>query len=203
MSNFIDFKQFPYLQIFKDNFSLIKKEYDAAVSVSKKVAWNKCMSYENFRYKIHDGHWSVVALFDDGKPLDGFKDNYPALYNIVTNLSHPIKRMGFSIMLPGTEIREHNGMNLDNTVIRCHLCLYTNSDCALIVNGEKRGWEQGNFLLFCDDDNHSAYNRGDSERVVLLFDIIKTEYKTKYDRFKRLIEVHKKVTPLKQNYIPE
>ena len=53
-------------------------------------------------------------------------------------------------------------------VLRLHLALETNPDCALRVADETRAWEEGRTLIFCDAVEHEAWNRGPTTRTVLL-----------------------------------
>ena len=60
---------------------------------------------------------------------------------------------------------------------RCHLGLVVNDHCALRVGNETRSWQAGRTLVFCDAEEHEAWNRGDTERVVLLLDFRNPEFR--------------------------
>jgi aspartyl/asparaginyl beta-hydroxylase (cupin superfamily) len=58
-------------------------------------------------------------------------------------------------------------------VLRCHLGLVVNDRCALCVGS----WQAGRTLVFCDAEEHEAWNRGGTERVVLLLDFRNPEFR--------------------------
>lgn len=79
----------------------------------------------------------------------------------------------FSMSMPGCEIVPH----IDNEshigdVLRVHLGLSCPADCALTVGDESRTWRDGEILVF-DSAHvvHSAYNRGNQPRLVLIIDV--------------------------------
>ncbi len=80
----------------------------------------------------------------------------------------------YSLSMPGCEITPH----IDNEshigdVLRLHLGLNCPAgDCALIVDGERREWRDGEILLF-DSARvvHSAFNRTASPRLILILDL--------------------------------
>ncbi len=80
----------------------------------------------------------------------------------------------FSKLRPQTRIPPYNGMV--NTRLICHLPLIVPEHCGAIkVGNEQRPWVEGEMLIFDDSMLHEAWNEGDSERVVLLFDIWRPE----------------------------
>lgn len=79
----------------------------------------------------------------------------------------------WSLLKPGTHIQPHHG--LLNTRLICHIPLIVPGDCALRVGNETREWREGKALIFDDSFEHEAWNRSDSTRVVLLFEIWRPE----------------------------
>lgn len=75
----------------------------------------------------------------------------------------------FSILQPGTQIPPHHG--LGNYKLVVHLPLLIPGDCGLRVGAETRGWRRGECLVFDDSFEHEAWNRSDTLRAVLIFDI--------------------------------
>jgi beta-hydroxylase len=83
-----------------------------------------------------------------------------------------IRTAGFSRLEPHTEIAPHKGYTGD--VLRFHLGIdIPDGDCALIVDGVTKKWKNGEILIFDDTFEHSAHNRTDHPRTVLLLDIYK------------------------------
>jgi beta-hydroxylase len=160
-NNFLDPENFPFLKQIKDNFQIIHDEFIKATDVSQ--PWEDELLY--------DGKWDVIGLKYENINILDFQRVFPKTTEIFNSLPNKIYTYGFSIMRPSCEIHPH--VNIINYVLRGHLCLSTNDNCALIVNEESRNWQVGELLVFDDTMLHSAYNRGNTDRVVLLFDFYK------------------------------
>jgi aspartate beta-hydroxylase len=74
----------------------------------------------------------------------------------------------FSVLTPGTHILPHHGDT--NTRVVVHLPLIVPPGCALNVGGELHEWHEGKPVVFDDTFEHEAWNRGSSDRVVLIID---------------------------------
>lgn len=95
----------------------------------------------------------TMAVLDD-IPLAQARDYMPEIF--------------FSVLQPGAHIIPHFGqMNIRLTV---HLGLIIPEGCGLRAGDETRHWEEGRLLLFDDSFEHEAWNRGNSDRVVLIFE---------------------------------
>jgi aspartyl/asparaginyl beta-hydroxylase (cupin superfamily) len=75
----------------------------------------------------------------------------------------------FSILEPGTHIPPHSGVT--NTRLTVHLPLIVPPDCGFRVGSETREWVPGKAWVFDDTIEHEAWNRSDTPRAVLIFDI--------------------------------
>lgn len=115
---------------------------------------------------LHNGGWSTCALKWQGKQV---RPIYPWLFQ------KRIRNAGFSLMVPGTEIVPHVGYT--DEVLRYHLGLDCPEGCGIRcgiqVGDEVEFWKDGESLLFDDTQEHSAWNRGDRWRLILLVDIEK------------------------------
>lgn len=74
----------------------------------------------------------------------------------------------FSRLTPGTHIPPHFGCI--NSRLTVHLPLIVPEGCAIRVGGEVHTWTEGRIFAFDDSFEHEAWNRGGSERVVLIFE---------------------------------
>lgn len=108
-----------------------------------------------------------VELCNGGQILD----SVPTAADLVR---HPLVVSAlYSMSMPGCEITPH----LDNEssigdVWRVHIGLSCPADCALIVNGDSRGWRDGEVLMFDSARvEHSAYNHSGQPRMVLILDV--------------------------------
>jgi len=75
----------------------------------------------------------------------------------------------YSVLTAGSHILPHHGVT--NTRLVTHLALVVPEDCAIIVGGETRGWQEGRCFTFDDTFEHEAWNRSGKTRVVMLMDI--------------------------------
>ena len=125
-----------------------------------------------------DPSWGAFHLLRAGTPVAGNAERCPA--TMAALAATPMPRIDqrapmalFSLLKPGTHITPHHGML--NTRLIVHLPLITAPDCGLRVGAETRGWTLGEALVFDDSVEHEAWNRGDTTRVVLLFEIWRPE----------------------------
>jgi aspartyl/asparaginyl beta-hydroxylase (cupin superfamily) len=75
----------------------------------------------------------------------------------------------FSLLDAGTHIPPHTGVT--NTRLTVHLPLIVPPECVFRVGSETREWVPGKAWVFDDTIEHEAWNRSDSPRAVLIFDI--------------------------------
>ena len=152
---FYDVTKFKWTHILEDNWSIIRNEYNTLSE--KSIIWPE---------QIHNGKWYVIGFLFQNKEILP-KHLAPVTSEICSNIPN-ISTYGFSIMKPGCEIIPHVGYTSD--VLRCHLCLYTNDNCGLKVDGAITNYVEGKVTIFDDTKVHSAWNRGSNDRVVLLLD---------------------------------
>jgi beta-hydroxylase len=163
MSNFLNPEDFTFLAPIKKAYSSILNEFN---SVSEKpVPWTGT--------NIYNTGWEVFSLKYKDAEFPQVQQLFPVTNSIFQSLNANIYTCGFSILKSGCEIYEH--VNYNHDILRCHFCLKTNFDCALIVNDEVKRWTEGEFLIFDDTKKHSAYNRGTTDRIVILFDFYKNQ----------------------------
>jgi hypothetical protein len=113
--------------------------------------------------------WSAYFLFRDGEWISV---NSSLCCNTKRLLSLTNMGLGealFSCLPPKTNIRLHSGGC--NVVLTCHLGLIVPESCAIRVGTETRNWEAGKVMIFDDSYLHMAWNHGDRERIILLWDI--------------------------------
>ena len=124
--------------------------------VNQAPSWN---GYYFFRHgERRDENCSrcpVTAAALDYLPLSRVRDHGPEVL--------------FSVFTPGTHLLPHRGVT--NTRLVGHLPLLVPRDCALNVGGELHEWREGKVVVFDDTFEHEAWNRSNSIRVVLIFDL--------------------------------
>ena len=127
---------------------------------------------------INDPSWGAFYFWRDGKIVEENATRCPATMAALEVA--PMPRIDqrspialWSLLKPGTHIQPHHG--LLNTRLICHIPLIVPGNCALRVGNETREWREGEALIFDDSFEHEAWNRSDSTRVVLLFEIWRPE----------------------------
>ncbi|WP_315764356.1 aspartyl/asparaginyl beta-hydroxylase domain-containing protein [Sphingomonas sp. Y38-1Y] len=123
---------------------------------------------------LDDPAWGAVHLFEGGQPHPVHADQCPATMAALTQAPQPAigtrsPMALFSRLRPGTHIRPHHGVF--NTRLICHLPLIVPPGCGIRVGADTREWREGELLIFDDSFEHEAWNRGTSDRVVLLFEV--------------------------------
>jgi aspartyl/asparaginyl beta-hydroxylase (cupin superfamily) len=82
---------------------------------------------------------------------------------------------------PHASLPRHNGDT--NATIRCHLGLVVPEGdidrLGLEVGGVRRGWKEGEAFAFNEAFSHWVWNETDQERIVLVFDVLRPEYRAR------------------------
>jgi aspartyl/asparaginyl beta-hydroxylase (cupin superfamily) len=128
---------------------------------------------------LENPDWSTYFLWEKGGPVDDHAARCPALFDAVLE-GVPLCHIGprapsvmLSLLRPGAHIPPHTGML--NTRFICHLPLVIPPDCGFRVGNQTVEWEEGRLLIFDDTVQHEAWNRSDTNRLVLIFDIWRPE----------------------------
>lgn len=74
----------------------------------------------------------------------------------------------FLLLATGWAHHPHHG--LMNVRLTVHLGLVVSEGCGIRAGDETRTWEPGRILFFDDSYEHEAWNRGASDRVVLILE---------------------------------
>jgi aspartyl/asparaginyl beta-hydroxylase (cupin superfamily) len=127
---------------------------------------------------LNNKDWSVLGLCEQGWVVPEVVTRCPRTWEAV--LQAPLPRISgwgptvvFSMLKAGARIAPHTGMF--NTRLICHLPLIVPPGCRFRVGNEVREWEVGKLMIFDDTIEHEAWNEGDGDRVVLIFDIWRPE----------------------------
>lgn len=127
---------------------------------------------------LDDPSWGAFYFWRNGRMVEENAARCPATMGALALAPMPIIDQRspialWSLLKPETHIQPHHG--LLNTRLICHIPLIVPGDCALRVGNETREWREGEALIFDDSFEHEAWNRSDSTRVVLLFEIWRPE----------------------------
>jgi aspartyl/asparaginyl beta-hydroxylase (cupin superfamily) len=147
---------------------------------------------------LEDPSWGAAYLIEGGEH-QAISTQAPVTMAALATADQPdIGRRSpmalYSRLKPGTHIAPHHG--LLNTRLICHLPLVAPDGCALRVGAETREWRFGKLFIFDDSVEHEAWNRGASDRTVLLFEIWRPEIpEGDRDLLVRIFETIDRVAP--------
>lgn len=132
----------------------------------------------DFHGLLNNPDWSSLFLWRNGGPVEGNVARFPKTFAALqaAPLAHITTRapsIHFSLLKPGARIEAHHGIT--NTRLICHFPLVIPPGCGFRVGNEIREWEVGKLLVFDDTIEHEAWNDGDEDRIVLIFDIWRPE----------------------------
>jgi aspartyl/asparaginyl beta-hydroxylase (cupin superfamily) len=165
--------QFPFLRELTENIDSIEKEYEA---VSSSLPSDYAIKADE--HTLHKGNWEWRSLVSKGKLQPPFQVLAPTTSAILQSfpsllVGPPFAYSFFSTLHVGTKIEPHYGPC--NIRLRVHLPLRVPAGPSSVVGmriaGQEMVWERGKPIVFDDTYEHSVWNQGDRERVVLLFDL--------------------------------
>jgi beta-hydroxylase len=145
----------------EENWETVLEEYNSIKNTEK-----------YFERDLYVGDWDVYPFLFFGRPFPENQSACSKTWDMLKAIPG-LTTASFSILTPHTEIFPHTGFTSE--VIRYHLGLEIPDNCAITVEGREFKWQQGKIFKFDDTKEHSAYNRSERDRVVLLFDVRKDQ----------------------------
>lgn len=122
--------------------------------------------------ELYVGSWKTLGIMWQHALMENNAPWCKKATEIVLKHKDIIRNAGFSLLEAGTAIRPHVGYSGD--VLRLHVGLQVPSnDCYLLVNGERKLWEDGKAFLFDDTVRHCAANFSTKPRLIFLCDVEK------------------------------
>lgn len=159
--NFFDL-QIPFTRDLAANFEGIRQEFRMAAQAGVFSSWPETALYNK--------GWNVFGLRFQGQDVKAAHEMCPISASFIKKYDTLVDTFGFSSLAPGTILYPHVGYT--DKVLRCHMGIDVPSgDCFLKVGGELRKWEDGRVFMFDDTIEHEAWNKTDSDRIVLLIDV--------------------------------
>jgi aspartate beta-hydroxylase len=118
--------------------------------------------------------WSALFLWKHGVRQSGACAQFPqttALLDALplSDIPRRSPSVFISILRPGAHIPPHTGVTNVRSIV--HLPLVVPPDCGFRVGGETREWRVGEAFVFDDTIEHEAWNRSDTLRAILIFDV--------------------------------
>jgi hypothetical protein len=118
----------------------------------------------------NEGSWRAGLLVAAGRPVPPMADRFPDTLRALRGVPG-LRYAIWSILEPGVELREHRGPNAG--VLRYHLTVASNDHAALQVGETVVPYRPGGGILFDDTALHAAWNRGTTNRVSILCELLR------------------------------
>lgn len=170
--DFFDVESMPWAKAVEAEWMTIRDEIMTFVAAHEK----RVHPYFNRRLVSRPRAWLTASLLFWGLPLKHNQRQCRQTMEILSSIPGLVSA-SVSMLEPGAEIHSHRGDT--NAICRCHLPLVVPAglpECGFRANRSTRSWEEGELLVFCDAVRHSAWNRTDQRRVLLLFDVLRPEF---------------------------
>ncbi|MEZ5498030.1 MAG: aspartyl/asparaginyl beta-hydroxylase domain-containing protein [Steroidobacteraceae bacterium] len=174
---YIDSATIPQVQALAEAAPRIRAELDqlrATGGTAERVFGSTELEAENLRGAGRAPQWDGHYFYRHGLRREAALEACPASAAAIDRL--PLARIRehapevlFSVFSGGTHLLPHRGVS--NLRIVGHLALIVPPECALRVADQTYRWREGEVVLFDDTYLHEAWNRSDSDRVVLIFDL--------------------------------
>ncbi|MEM9302241.1 MAG: aspartyl/asparaginyl beta-hydroxylase domain-containing protein [Pseudomonadota bacterium] len=166
LTHFVDRRHFPELDEVEENWEVIRDEALALYDNGLIAAKDDLPAASFYR----DGRWTSFYLKAYGIDIPSAYELAPktmALLDRVPNMQIAL----FACLNPGKELSAHHDPFAFS--LRYSLGLSTpNSDrSGLVVNAEDYQWRDGESIIADQTYFHSAYNRSDKPRIILMTDV--------------------------------
>jgi len=101
----------------------------------------------------------------------------PTTWDLYSKIPHA-GRTALRKIIAGGYIMAHSGPHMgEEPCYRAHFTIQSNEDAFMLVGGVRLNWVPGKWLFFDDNVEHSAYNNGNSDRIVLVTSLPKSHYR--------------------------
>ena len=166
-----NYQAFDFVENLKANHEIILKEF----LEMRETSQSDYDTSHDEHLKLHQGEWSWNSYIQKGKRNGHFALKCPKTVDIIESITSlmtgvPFSYAFFSSLGVNSEISPHYGPS--NLRLRVHFpLLVPDSSCGMRVGGELVEWKPGIPVIFDDAYEHHVWNKSESVRVLLLFDI--------------------------------
>lgn len=162
----VDPRQLPQLRALEDNWEVIRDEALALQSGGYIAAKDDLPASSFYR----DGRWTSFYLKVYDNDIPSARELAPrtmALIDQVPGMNVAL----FAVLNPGKHLGAHHDPFAFTLRYSLGLSTPNSEDCGLMVNGDPYVWRDGESILFDETYLHSAYNRTETPRIILMTDI--------------------------------
>ncbi len=176
MPPFFTEEQIPEAKLIKQKFPEIKAEIDSFFE-SDKV---EDLKPGFVPHSSWDGTgWKSIGLYAYGFKRNKNCRDFPVLTKIVESIP-TMTSAQISVLKAGMPLRAH----IDDTsaVARVQLAIRIPGkppELAFRINGQNKGWTEGETMIICACRPHTAWNFTNEDRVIIIVDIIHDQYKNR------------------------
>jgi len=164
-------KDFPWLKDLQKNQAVILTELMPLLPQLENIP-NFHNIDDRMKKVTKDTDWKIFNFFLFGAQ---FKDNCSKCPQTVKLLKKVpgLQTALFSILKPDTIIAPHRGELKGTIRIHIPLIIPEYGSCALKIDDHVFEWSKTDVVIFDHTAKHAAWNKSDSIRIVLLFDVTK------------------------------
>lgn len=196
-------QKLPFVIEIQDNFDEVRQEIYDFIDTGKAFLPYMKYSYtdpisNDVRESLFQNDWKVFSITQfnwDGIDESAHRPFKNEVYNRFVKIVYrkckklrsilkqyedigAIRNGMVSRLAPGTIIHPHRGWK--DSVLRVHICLKEDLNCAITVNDQTQVWKENQVLSFVDYDIHSVEHSGSEERIIISLDT-PFEFVRKYD----------------------
>ena len=165
----------PCLRVFDQHYVAIRQELESLLLRRRDIP--RYHDIDPWQYKISgkdqpERDWKVFMLYAQGQKPESNRSLCPVTSRLLDGIPGLFQAF-FSILEPGKSIPGHCGPY--QGYLRYHLGLRVPRDNppAIVVNGQRYTWREGESVLFDDSWFHYVENYASEVRVVLIVDILR------------------------------
>jgi len=149
----------------------------------------------HFVRQNYEGDWSVIPLrctagethpirmiYSDPTATDfidtPFLDTCPYFRTVIAAFACPVRSVRLMRLTPGSVIKEHTDLDLgvESGTARIHVPVTTNPDVEFLLNRRRVDMKEGQAWYLRLGDPHAVANRGTSDRVHLVLDLMANDW---------------------------
>ena len=172
-------EHFPAHHELLNSFVQIRKEVLAvALSENRLPSYHEYSKHQRSFYEFDKKAWGMLPLRGYGLNYPKNQKHFPTLEKFLDRHRNAVSAT-ISFFPPGKVLRPHKGAF--KFVWRYHLPLFVSelpngtTSCELNIDGKTYFLKEGQGFLWDDTFMHSATNRSNQARVVILFDVFRND----------------------------
>jgi ornithine lipid ester-linked acyl 2-hydroxylase len=165
---------FSWTSILENNYPIILEEISSFIQKDHQILkpyFAKDMMNEPDKWKAFSFYFWGIKMNKTAF------EHCPQTIKLLSGIDN-IVSASVSVMEPHSEIKPHYGDT--DAIYRCHLGLIVPAglpECGIRVGYEDRAWKEGKLIIFNDAAYHKTWNHTDKKRIVLIFDVIKPQFR--------------------------